>query len=483
MDPRVYMLAGTFALLVIAVITTIVTMVRAVRRRRLVPAGPPASPGVWSDLPPAQQAEFDTSLEGLDVKLHPQSPSAALLLPLRTGTWIPPEAPAPADKLPEASLESRIATYPVVESPVQTRDDSAPEEPSPTPLVIEPPLEVAETALAEISTEVIEPPVAPDSLVEEPPASEVDAPAETAPAAVAAMPPTVAGVVGESPYSVVVSPEPTSKEIVAAELEFVVPTVEPLVAEPAVPVDRLADLDAEELPLPLEPPTVVIAEPEPPSPPAAAPLAPPSPPVSAEPPQTPEPAPVRLWRPPQVSEVPTQPDSPPAEPVLTDAFGQPPLDEGQDVPLLVLTQDELGSAGAIEQSVDAPRWEIPVVLAPAIERPAVVVHEPPPQPERPPAELVVEPSPAPPRPRAIVRAAVSERSEDTAVARIAPLAAQAVASRASVRETAPELTMAAPVEMWFGDHRIGVKQGSKTYDQFRRYADVLFDDLQAAGKP
>jgi hypothetical protein len=37
------------------------------------------------------------------------------------------------------------------------------------------------------------------------------------------------------------------------------------------------------------------------------------------------------------------------------------------------------------------------------------------------------------------------------------------------------------VEMWFGDHRVGVKHGTKTYDQFRRYADSLFDDLRGAG--
>ncbi len=41
--------------------------------------------------------------------------------------------------------------------------------------------------------------------------------------------------------------------------------------------------------------------------------------------------------------------------------------------------------------------------------------------------------------------------------------------------------MVAPVEMWFGEHRVGVKAGTKTYDQFRKYADVLLGDLKAPG--
>jgi hypothetical protein len=48
-----------------------------------------------------------------------------------------------------------------------------------------------------------------------------------------------------------------------------------------------------------------------------------------------------------------------------------------------------------------------------------------------------------------------------------------------LRAEAPELTMVAPVEMWFGDARVGVKAGTKTYSQFRRYADVLLGDLKA----
>jgi hypothetical protein len=39
-------------------------------------------------------------------------------------------------------------------------------------------------------------------------------------------------------------------------------------------------------------------------------------------------------------------------------------------------------------------------------------------------------------------------------------------------------SMVAPVEMWFGEARVGVKAGTKTYAQFRKYADVLLGDLK-----
>ena len=40
------------------------------------------------------------------------------------------------------------------------------------------------------------------------------------------------------------------------------------------------------------------------------------------------------------------------------------------------------------------------------------------------------------------------------------------------------VAMVAPVEMWFGDYRVGVKAGSKTHAQFRKYADAMLDDLR-----
>jgi hypothetical protein len=40
--------------------------------------------------------------------------------------------------------------------------------------------------------------------------------------------------------------------------------------------------------------------------------------------------------------------------------------------------------------------------------------------------------------------------------------------------------MAAPIEMWFGDSRIGVKAGTATYERFRKYADALLADLPSS---
>ncbi len=51
------------------------------------------------------------------------------------------------------------------------------------------------------------------------------------------------------------------------------------------------------------------------------------------------------------------------------------------------------------------------------------------------------------------------------------------------RGATPVLTMVAPVEMWFGEARVGVKAGTKTYEQFRKYADVLLGDLKGKHDP
>ncbi|MEI7815217.1 MAG: hypothetical protein WCJ13_10585, partial [Coriobacteriia bacterium] len=42
--------------------------------------------------------------------------------------------------------------------------------------------------------------------------------------------------------------------------------------------------------------------------------------------------------------------------------------------------------------------------------------------------------------------------------------------------------MVAPVAMCFGEYRVGVKAGSNTHAQFRKYADALLADLKAAGE-
>ena len=59
--------------------------------------------GDWPALPPAPDRVLDTSLAGLDLDLDPNSPSAALLTPLRVGNWQPPVEPAPSGRLGAAA--------------------------------------------------------------------------------------------------------------------------------------------------------------------------------------------------------------------------------------------------------------------------------------------------------------------------------------------------------------------------------------------
>ena len=96
----------------------------------------------------------------------------------------------------------------------------------------------------------------------------------------------------------------------------------------------------------------------------------------------------------------------------------------------------------------------------------------------PPMAPVTIPAP-PPRPS---RPVARVHAPDGEVTEYAPAAdARQVRQSADGRDAAPDLVMVAPVEMWFGDSRIGVKAGTATYERFRKYADVLFADLGQAG--
>lgn len=44
-----------------------------------------------------------------------------------------------------------------------------------------------------------------------------------------------------------------------------------------------------------------------------------------------------------------------------------------------------------------------------------------------------------------------------------------------------EQVLATPVELWFGDQRVAVREGSDTERRFQRFADVLFEDLRSGG--
>lgn len=108
MEYRLYILAGTFLLAVIAAAVFVVTLVRARRDDRLAP------PRILQHDPstiPARDVGVDTDLHDLNVSVSADAPSAALLTPLRTGAWQPAEDPAPAERLPAVSLEERIADF------------------------------------------------------------------------------------------------------------------------------------------------------------------------------------------------------------------------------------------------------------------------------------------------------------------------------------------------------------------------------------
>lgn len=86
------------------------------------------------------------------------------------------------------------------------------------------------------------------------------------------------------------------------------------------------------------------------------------------------------------------------------------------------------------------------------------------------------------------RPAVVVRTPDTPEVALPTESPAMVSSRPTVpvldepgsKPRIPEHVLVAPVEMWFQDHRVGVKAGTKTYDQFQRIAQVLFDDLKQA---
>ena len=152
----------------------------------------------------------------------------------------------------------------------------------------------------------------------------------------------------------------------------------------------------------------------------------------------------------------------------------------------------------VPQPVPIPAPVAPELNPPLVQEPELPVVEPPaPEPEPEPL-LVPAPAPAIPVPVPVaeiasepVPAAQPVSARPRAHAHAIPSAVVApggLADEARVAETAlpqlpagEELVMSAPVEMWFGEYRVGVKLGTKTHAQFRKYADVLLGDLKGTG--
>jgi hypothetical protein len=140
---------------------------------------------------------------------------------------------------------------------------------------------------------------------------------------------------------------------------------------------------------------------------------------------------------------------------------------------LLAEQNREGPRAVVARHPREPRPEVRVTTS----DPEVAVSGPEPRPES-----VARAVSARPR----VRVRVHSRDEATQQAVRSPVTGvELVMSPHSSRRDAvdPYLSMAAPIEMWFGDSRVGVKPGTATFDRFRKYADVLLADVKGARPP
>lgn len=582
MDVRLIILAATFALLIVSAVSFVSTIVRGRRMRKLA-----GTLQQVSEFPTGGFHAVDTNLEGLDVHVDADAPSASLLTPLRRGEWKPPQTPAPPEELPAASLAGRIASMnPIVgiREPVHLQDQhedwmAAPVGEGETdhfhPVLGQSslaglaqeaavPASVAAPTLAAIIPEVH----APSAPVPEPAgaagASEdfsaqlkallpevVPNPAPVVPAAVtpvsgqttlatdaAAYPtiplvPTVAAVTQGVPAAIPVQPLPVPvAEAVAPVSAPVVPVI-PTPSAPAPaspthtpvePVPAAAPAPVASAPAPVEPTHVPAPAPVAPMPapvaPAPAPVAPPpevpvtvpaqataavvipAPEVSAAPVETHEfvaapsaPQPVVVASPPAPEPAPApapavRPTPEPAAVAVVPEPVIPPLPvtvaeavPAAAVPVPAAVAPAVAPLAAEPERDDREYWEDllreqqlqgkPASAAPRTPRPEVRVtaaEAPAPEPQ----PVAQEPVARTPRPVARVR------TPEGTMAEFAPTDASTAGAPPRAPRKAPEIVMEAPVEMWFGESRVGVKAGTATYDRFRKYADVLLSDLHSS---
>ncbi len=171
-----------------------------------------------------------------------------------------------------------------------------------------------------------------------------------------------------------------------------------------------------------------------------------------------------------------------------EAAVEPPQDQvGEHASVIETAQDASPVAEVAEPSAPTPP-PTPIPIPPPTPTPVptptptpapapapipvTMPVQPPVQTDRPRAIAPPEPvppAPAPPRPTV----------EQSVRPRVAEAPERAVTASA-VPADVPEHDLVAPIEMWFGDYRIGVKAGTRTYDRFQKIASVLFDDLKQA---
>lgn len=138
----------------------------------------------------------------------------------------------------------------------------------------------------------------------------------------------------------------------------------------------------------------------------------------------------------------------------------------------VLPEVHLESAPAPEpQPAPEPEPEPEPAPAPAPQPEPEPEPEPTPEPESEPESEVVR------RPTVVVH--LSERIEPLPERQGTP-AARYLPEPPAADDQIAEMRLAAPVEMWFGDARVGVRAGSATHERFMRYANNLLGDLHAS---
>jgi hypothetical protein len=445
MDYRLYILAGSFLFLLVSLVLLLVAMVRS---RRSPQQPEPAPAESWPMLNPAPQ-EIDERIR--ETFAEPTTGVAAVLNePIRTGAWQP--------ETPRRTLRTDgRADYwdALVDEPTQlVRDDvpSPPAAPAAGPAV-------AETAPAGVTKPSDE--AAPEPVSEPTPTPRPDAAITPQPAPAPTTTPM------DSRPETSVADEGPVKDVAAvveratqdAEIDHLIEElVEPAASalEGTAPAATQADAGESE-PTP---------EPTPPSAPSSP--TPPSVPASTRsqdhladdgegevaPDMTP---PLEFVSPANglaVSAV-----TPPTAPRPASVPSPPPA---------------AGAASVEVAKAEAPAPPAPPQARPAPAAPPVSATEPEPRPKT--------ASPA----RTARVTGVSAQGGHAAPGSDVPSARRQAPLRDTPRATVaaespekvPDHELVAPVEMWFGEDRVGVKPGSRTYDLFQKYAAVLFDDLK-----
>lgn len=439
MDTRLIILAVTFALVVVSIIVLIVTLVRS--RRPVIPQGEMPAASDWPSLD-LTQAQFDSVAEEGPFAGSSTGMAAVLSQPLRTGAWRP-DAPSPTAPTGAATGDYWDSLIDQPELVIRTQAPA-----TQTPMIDVTPLPVEK---ASVMPEVPLP-VAPESLE---PAVVAEAPAAVAPVPVASPEPAPV-VAPQEP------PQESDDRIWIRDLVADLDGAQPAVDRSAIPVGAAV---VESLEDSLERQIAALAE------------KPAEPAVVLERVDEPVPEVVASQVPAPVFEF-VEPE--PVVPIALEPVVEPvlePLIEFEPEPVVPIAPEPVPEPEPLiefEPEPVAPIAPEPVV---AVELVAVERVAPAPQTSAEPPRPIatVRETPTPPAMEDRPRVLVTERPEEPR-----PAATVHVSSDPDRELAADSVVLVAPVEMWFGEARVGVKPGSKTYDRFQRIAKVLFDDLKQA---